>query len=549
MKTYLLMSDFLDMNLVSILSIYFIGELCEDGTHTQCQQWSPGYFHLNDTWYDECPSGYYGDEASGTCKECAKEWTEWFGKTRFEWTAWDASLHFSLIETTWNKVVCQSGFYLDTTTLLCHSWDSGCKSCEYPDIHTCLEWDSIHKMLTPGSCTHWESVTGFEINLFGVWSEVWGDGLNFGGTEWDDGNNQDGDGWSSLCEVETGYKWEGTLWYEIVSPTATIVRMSSLNTATIQFSEPVKFSNYSSMKENLKWSIKGPNSPYKFEFSIVDPKTLENSDNFTTMYVSISNIKTTINGGGIETAEFWFEDLSVITDIAGNHMSEGRISGNLNYFEYISDGNLKSLTNIDDKKSAESSGSSMKYTILTMFSMNLLLKIIISSSAALMWSLIHVLQVFRYILMINLNMPKVVDILMKYLAVVIGEIDELEELVPDWFSNYVISNPTDLKVNITLYSRFEDNGIINIFNLIGYDSPFLAILFCKQVTIILWSFLISLPIIYFGIKIFKTKAPWIVNKLNEVWKSFWWNAPLRTFTELYIEISLAFFLNSLNVSI
>ena len=179
------------------------------------------------------------------------------------------------------------------------------------------------------------------------------------------------------------------------------------------------------------------------------------------MYVSISNIKATINGGGIETVDFWFEDLSVITDIVGNHISEGKISGNLNYFEYISEG--KSSVNhlsTEDKQSAESSGSSMKYTLLTMFSMNLVLKIVISSSAALMWSLIHVLQVFRYILMINLNMPKIVDILMKYLAVVIGEIDEVEELVPDWFSNYVISNPADLNVNITLYSRFEENGMI-----------------------------------------------------------------------------------------
>jgi len=107
----------------------------------------------------------------------------------------------------------------------------------------------------------------------------------------------------------------------------------------------------------------------------------------------------------------------------------------------------------------------MKYTLLTMFSLNLLLKVVISSSAALMWSLIHVLQVFRYILMINLNMPKIVDILMQYLAVVVGEIDEIEDLVPDWFSAYVLSsNSTELSTNITLYSRFEENGIIKIIH-------------------------------------------------------------------------------------
>ena len=54
-------------------------------------------------------------------------------------------------------------------------------------------------------------------------------------------------------------------------------------------------------------------------------------------------------------------------------------------------------------------------------------------------------------------MPKVVDILMQYLAVVVGEIDEIEDIMPDWFSKYII-NSTDLTVNITLYSRFEENG-------------------------------------------------------------------------------------------
>ena len=136
----------------------------------------------------------------------------------------------------------------------------------------------------------------------------------------------------------------------------------------------------------------------------------------------------------------------------------------MNSFQKVS--YIYNYTNIGDKASAESSGSGMKYTLLTMFSLNLLLKVVISSSAALMWSLIHVLQVFRYILMINLNMPKIVDILMQYLAVVVGEIDEIEDLVPDWFSAYVLSsNPTELSTNITLYSRFEENGmLVNIYS-------------------------------------------------------------------------------------
>jgi hypothetical protein len=99
----------------------------------------------------------------------------------------------------------------------------------------------------------------------------------------------------------------------------------------------------------------------------------------------------------------------------------------------------------------------MKYTLISMFSVNMVLKAVLSASAALMWSLIHVLQVFRYILMININMPQMIEILMTYLAVVVGEVDEMENMVPDWFGKYVV-NTTDLGINITLYTRFQDHG-------------------------------------------------------------------------------------------
>ena len=103
----------------------------------------------------------------------------------------------------------------------------------------------------------------------------------------------------------------------------------------------------------------------------------------------------------------------------------------------------------------------MKYVILAMFAINIILQILIGSSAALMWGLIHSLQIFRYILMVNLNMPKLVDIILKYLAVAVGEIDEIEELMPDVISTYIIE-PSDLNTNFTLYPRFEENGNLNL---------------------------------------------------------------------------------------
>ena len=194
-------------------------------------------------------------------------------------------------------------------------------------------------MLTPGAWTHWNDITGFAIDIFGIWGEIWGDGVNLGGTEWDDANSLSGDGWSSDCKIETGFQCKGTNCYEIIRPTARVSSVSNENLVSIEFSELVKFSSYSEMKDNLRWNIKGPDSPYEFEFEIHDPdQTLRNSIAFNTMQVSIFNIKASLRGGGIEKVELWLEDLTSVTDIVGNKMSEGKISGNLNYYDYISSG-------------------------------------------------------------------------------------------------------------------------------------------------------------------------------------------------------------------
>ena len=47
---------------------------------------------------------------------------------------------------------------------------------------------------------------------------------------------------------------------------------------------------------------------------------------------------------------------------------------------------------IDEKLAAEASGKSIKFTIMTVFSLNMLIKLVVSASASHLWSLIHVLQ-------------------------------------------------------------------------------------------------------------------------------------------------------------
>ena len=189
----------------------------------------------------------------------------------------------------------------------------------------------------------------------------------------------------------------------------------------------------------------------------------------------------------------------------------------------------------------------MQYTIISMFSINMLLKVVIKSSAATMWALIHVLQIFRYILLINISMPSIISVLIKYLGVVVGDIDEMQSMVPDIFNTYIV-NSTELNMNTTIYPKFEINGMQKYrITYLGYSSPYLTDSYGKQIITWTWIVAFGLPSIYLTMKLLKNWT-WIHSKILNVWNGFFFNNPIRGFTEVFIEVSFWFFMNTLNVS-
>ena len=88
--------------------------------------------------------------------------------------------------------------------------------------------------------------------------------------------------------------------------------------------------------------------------------------------------------------------------------------------------------------------------------------------------------------MININTPKLIGLLTKYLVVVIGEVDEIEEVMPDILNEYVL-NSNDLTQNMTIYTKFEENG---------YETPYLNDLQGKKFFIFAVILVIFLPMIY-----------------------------------------------------
>ena len=98
---------------------------------------------------------------------------------------------------------------------------------------------------------------------------------------------------------------------------------------------------------------------------------------------------------GSEIVQISFYNSSVIKDLVGNQLADNYLSTiNANPFIYIS---------ASETSAASGSGSSMKYTFLSVFSFNLLLKVALSSSMQYLWGLVHALQVFNFLLFMNID--------------------------------------------------------------------------------------------------------------------------------------------------
>jgi hypothetical protein len=98
----------------------------------------------------------------------------------------------------------------------------------------------------------------------------------------------------------------------------------------------VTYTNYTEFQSTLQATIKGPRAPYTFKYRVYDPKNITSvAENMTTFKIEVYEVEASLLGGGIEKVEFWFKDLSVVRDIAGNNFAQGKFSANLKFIEYI----------------------------------------------------------------------------------------------------------------------------------------------------------------------------------------------------------------------
>ncbi|CDW85864.1 cadg multi-domain protein [Stylonychia lemnae] len=437
---------------------------------SECQRCKAGYFLYNNGCWKTCPDGFYGDKYEGVCKKCKVPKCK--DKQYFDW--------FSYLV---------NGLYSGQ----CFDCHFTCKKCVGPSSNDCLqcilgyEFDEQNFF-----CTKCEDIYGYETNLEGECEDICGDGIIVE-KQCDDGNKISGDGCNDQCEVE----------YE--------------------FTEEIYIENSTSISpENMIVSISGNLMEYIFSWRIVvEPNNPIIPNRLIKRFaIILFDFKQSLLGS--ETLSIKFLNETQIIDPNGNILiNDKQKITNPSQFIYLTP---------TERKVSKQGGQTVKVSFLSVCSFNIAFKLLMNSSMQYLWGLVHALQVFNFLLYINIDFPENVELFSEYLSVASGDMEEFNTFIPN-IADIIISqdelhDPRDLAI---LDEKFQDSEI----------SPYFIIAFGQKLTLWCVGLLLILPLALLFHKMFKNVKFW-----EDIVAAFFFNVPLRTFVEMYIELILQVLINS-----
>ena len=305
--------------------------------------------------------------------------------------------------------------------------------------------------------------------------EICGDGRNLGQYECDDGNLYDGDGCSSECRIEDGYKctsyaYKPDVCIYIKPPTATMTLRTG-NILVITFSELIlSTANSKLLSETIDVSLKRK--------CVVD-WALINNFKANTIHEAL-HIKAypecSLNK---DTFIVQFKNRSKIQDLAGNSLATEFLAVKTRRYK-------RGITN----SIAHIIGATIKYATMSTFIFMLFLSLFQGYVIDSLWHFINMLQILSYIPLLNCDLPNNFRIILTdYLS---GDLFVLPfDMIPEF-----PYNPLDyLSVFITepLNERFGD---------LNYES--ISFIFNFADELLTW---LTLLLIYIGLRVLQCIAP------------------------------------------
>lgn len=173
----------------------------------------------------------------------------------------------------------------------------------------------------------------------------------------------------------------------------------------------------------------------------------------------------------------------------------------------------------------------MKYAFLSAMGFQLGLKVIINGSMQYLWGLVHALQVFQYLLLLNIDFPPNLPAFTSYFSIASGDTGAMgiNDYMPDikkWL------------INVDDIEGQYDNEILPPKFVEAKISPYFIIAYSDKLNTWILALFILLPILLFLNKVCK-KMKVFENMIG----GFFFNGPLRTVTEMYFEMVITIVVN------
>ncbi|CAG9327428.1 unnamed protein product [Blepharisma stoltei] len=495
----------------------------ESGTCSQCVEnailksgqceCQSGYIKQSSKCVDKCEDGYYLDLNTQSCLSCLSNCLKCSEENICTICENDFVLKNGICE-------CADSYFTDSSNK-CSKCDSLCLTCSIISSNCTSCTQSAPILYDTNNCYPCKSFEGYSSSfivsakdfsdtllsqLSSNCIEICGDGRNMGQAQCDDGNNNNGDGCSSNCTVETGWSCSGgstnslDICKDLMPPSPILAYLSENGSGyllVLSFSEAVYFDI--EIPKNIKIEISGIT---KFIWSI----SLKNS-----IYIITLEIYENVASGTSVIVNFI--DPSSVVDLNGNVMQESYAQTKLATSFTYQLGQLMetSVTTVTTSATVGAVvGSISSGMTLGMFNLQAL------------WGMVEMMQIQYYLIFLS---PKYPDNLLSYisaLSIANGN------FLPNPFQKYLIKrDPFPDPPERFIEENFNTDFIMN----------------AGQFLLVWFLILIGLPIVLLFLKLFPK-----VSIFRWLKRSYLFSILLRIGIESFLEITLSVFLQWREIS-
>eukprot|EP00826_Nyctotherus_ovalis_P040552 TRINITY_DN4008_c0_g1_i11.p1 TRINITY_DN4008_c0_g1~~TRINITY_DN4008_c0_g1_i11.p1 ORF type:complete len:471 (-),score=91.94 TRINITY_DN4008_c0_g1_i11:468-1880(-) len=373
-------------------------ETCE--SESVCTSCSKHYYKQGDECVLQCADGTYADTTSQQCLKCATPCLTCYGGSVKDCKECNYNEGYDRNngKSECQLIICADGMYAHTDKgIVCLPCDSACKACKGPSNANCTSCSEEYTIMGTGendTVTCKECPMGYRLQENGKCREVCGDGLNMGEHECDDGNTVSGDGCSSECKVESGFKCHSQdsgpdRCIDIVPPRASLSVKKGTD-LTVAFNEDVFIKlNKDSLKSTMQVYLKGG---CELTWEIASYKTNERLNKLEIETTPKCSLKASQDYFVVQ-----FNDVSLVTDKDGNDLANSVVEARTMRYVYTADSDLAY---------SEGLGSIFNSSSFVTLGIMVFIMLFQSVSVGPFWSFINMVQFISYLPALDCELPR-----------------------------------------------------------------------------------------------------------------------------------------------